>query len=263
MTDAPICFIGGGNMGAAMIGGLIASSWSRAAITVVEVSAERRIELRKLFPGVTVLGKLAACESVVIAVKPPIAAATCAAATANGARRVLSICAGVSIATLQQASGSAVSIIRAMPNMPALVGKGAAAIAGSSSSSESDVLWAESILRAVGTVVRVDESQLDAVTAISGSGPAYVFMLAECLIGEAVRQGLSNEVADSLVRQLLSGSAAMLVASGQTPAELRAQVTSPGGTTAAAIAAMEQAGFREAIVATVSAAVLRSRELRN
>jgi len=261
MTDSPICFVGGGNMGAAMISGLIASNWSPAAITVVDVSPERRIELQRMFPGVTVLAEIAACESVVIAVKPPIAAATCAAATANGARRVLSICAGISIATLQQASGSAASIVRAMPNMPALVGKGAAAIASSSSSSESDVSWAESILRAVGTVVRVDELQLDAVTAISGSGPAYVFMLAECLIGEAMRHGLSSEVADSLVRQLLSGSAALLAASSLTPAELRAQVTSPGGTTAAAIAAMEQAGFREAIVATVSAAVQRSREM--
>lgn len=261
MTESPICFVGGGNMGAAMIGGLLAGNWSPAAITVVEVSPERRIELQKMFPGIAVLAEMSACESVVIAVKPPIAAATCASATANGARRVLSICAGISIATLQQASGSATSIVRAMPNMPAMVGKGAAALASSLGSSESDVLWAESILRAVGTVVRVDESKLDAVTAISGSGPAYVFMLAECLIAEAVRQGLSSEVADSLVRQLLSGSAAMLQASSQTPAELRAQVTSPGGTTATAIAAMEQTGFREAIAATVSAAAQRSREM--
>lgn len=248
-------------MGAAMIGGLISSGWPSASISVVEVSPERRQELRVKFPGITVLADISNCESVVIAVKPAQAAAASAAAASHGARRLLSICAGVTIAALQQASGSAVSIIRAMPNTPALVGKGAAAISSSPSCSEGDIAWAEDILRVVGTVIRVEEVQLDAVTAISGSGPAYVFMLAECLMNEAVRQGLSSEIADSLVRQLLLGSAALLTSSTQTPAQLRAQVTSPGGTTAAAIAAMEQAGFREAIVATVSAAIERSREM--
>lgn len=248
-------------MGAALIGGLIDSGWDPSLITVVELSSERRTELRRMFPDITVSKVLTACESVVIAVKPPAVTDACKTAAAAGAHRVLSIAAGISIGTLQRACGDSVVVIRAMPNTPALVGKGAAAISFSTPSTEHDIVWAETILGAVGTVVRVPEEQMNAVTAISGSGPAYVFLLAETLISEAVNQGLSPEVADSLVRQLLVGSAALLAASSETPAALREQVTSPKGTTAAAMAALEQAGFREAFTAAVAAAVDRSREL--
>jgi pyrroline-5-carboxylate reductase len=121
--------------------------------------------------------------------------------------------------------------------------------------------WAESVLGAVGTVVRVDEKLLDAVTAISGSGPAYIFLIAEALMSSAVTAGLSADVADVLVRQLLVGSARLLQLSAESPAQLRANVTSPNGVTAAAIQAFEQAGIRDAIETTVQAAVLRSREM--
>jgi len=256
-----VSFIGGGNMGSALVGGLIESGWTPALITVVELSAERRAELHQMFPGITVVDALKSCESVVIAVKPPAAADACKTAVAAGARRVLSIAAGIGIDTLQRACGDSAVVIRGMPNTPALVGKGAAAISFSSRCAEQDIVWAERVLGSVGTVVRVPESQMDAVTAISGSGPAYVFLLAETLIAEAVRQGLSPEIADGLVRQLLVGSAALLSASSETPSTLREQVTSPNGVTAAAIVALEQAGFREAIAATVAAAVDRSREM--
>jgi pyrroline-5-carboxylate reductase len=121
--------------------------------------------------------------------------------------------------------------------------------------------WAESVLGSVGTVVRVDEKLLDAVTAISGSGPAYIFLVAEALMSSAVGAGLSPEIANALVRQLLVGSAKLLQQSAETPAQLRANVTSPNGVTAAAIQALEQAGIRDAIEATVQAAMSRSREM--
>lgn len=261
VTMSSITFVGGGNMGAALVGGLLKSGWAPALITVAELSASRRAELRHLFPEVNVVEVAESCESAVIAVKPPAAVDACESAVAAGARRIVSIVAGISIATLQQASGNSVAVIRAMPNTPALVGKGACAMCFPPSCSGSDIEWAESVLRSVGTVVRVSESQMDAVTAISGSGPAYVFLLAECLISEAIDQGLSAEVADGLVRQLLVGSAALLSASSETPASLREHVTSPNGTTSAAIEALEKAGFRQAITAAVSGAVRRSREM--
>jgi pyrroline-5-carboxylate reductase len=123
------------------------------------------------------------------------------------------------------------------------------------------MVWAESVLGSVGTVVRVDEKLLDAVTAISGSGPAYIFLIAEALMSSAVGAGLSPEIADALVRQLLVGSSKLLQQSAETPAQLRANVTSPNGVTASAIQALEQAGIRAAIEATVQAAVSRSREM--
>lgn len=248
-------------MGSALVGGLIESGWPPSLISVVELSADRRAELRYMFPDTTVSDTPVSCESVVIAVKPPAAADACRSAAAGGARRVLSIVAGISINTLQKACGDSVAVIRGMPNTPALIGKGAAAISFSVRCAEHDIVWAERVLGSVGTVVRVPESQLDAVTAISGSGPAYVFMLAETLILEAVNQGISPEVADGLVRQLLVGSAALLSASPESPAALRERVTSPNGTTSAAIAALKHAGFQEAIAAAVSAAVHRSREM--
>jgi pyrroline-5-carboxylate reductase len=261
MNPSSISFIGGGNMGAALVGGLINSGWDSSLITVVELSDARRAELHQMFPDVSVSDALVSCESVVIAVKPPAAADACKTAAAAGARRVLSIAAGISIDTLQRACGDSVVVIRAMPNTPALVGQGAAAISFSARCTEPDIVWAETVLGSVGTVVRVPEQQMDAVTAISGSGPAYVFLLAEALIVAAVNQGLSPEVADGLVRQLLVGSAALLAASSETPAAQRERVTSPRGTTAAAIEALELAGFREAIAAAVEAAIGRSRQL--
>lgn len=248
-------------MGSALVGGLISNGWASTLITVVELSADRRSELRQMFPQIKISESPESCESVVIAVKPPAAVDACVAVVAAGAHRILSIVAGISITTLQRACGDSVAVIRAMPNTPALVGKGASAISFSKRCLETNIQWAEKVLGSVGTVVRVDESQMDAVTAISGSGPAYVFLLAETLIAEAVSQGLAPEIADGLVRQLLVGSAALLSASPKTPAALRAQVTSPNGTTWAAITALEHAGFREAVTAAVTAAVRRSREM--
>jgi pyrroline-5-carboxylate reductase len=257
----PITFVGGGNMGSALVGGLIAAGWPASSITIVELSEDRRQALATLFPGVVTSAEIGPCSAGVIAVKPPLAAQTCAQLAKAGAKRVLSIAAGISVATLQQAAGSDTAVVRAMPNTPALVGEGAAGICVSAHCTEADMVWAESILGAVGTVVRIDEQFIDALTAISGSGPAYVFLFAEAMIAAGVAQGLSPEIANALTRQLLVGSAKLLQQSEETPEQLRFNVTSPNGVTAAAIATLEGAGFRDMVKATVQAAISRSREM--
>jgi pyrroline-5-carboxylate reductase len=217
--------------------------------------------LADTFPGITVAETLGACAAGVVAVKPGDAAETCTALARAGATRVLSIAAGVSLQVLQDAAGAACRVVRAMPNTPALVGEGVAGISGSPACVDADLAWAESILGVVGTVVRVDESLLDAVTAVSGSGPAYLFLFAEALTQAGIDQGLPADVADALVRQLLLGSGRLLRQSPLSPAELRAQVTSPNGVTARAIDTLEGAEFRRIIADTVRSAVARSREL--
>jgi pyrroline-5-carboxylate reductase len=152
-------------------------------------------------------------------------------------------------------------VVRAMPNTPALVGAGAAAVAAGRAADESDLAWAEEILGVVGTVVRVDEAALDAVTGLSGSGPAYVFLVTEALIEGGVLAGLPRPVATTLAVQTLLGSARLLDESPEGPADLRAAVTSPGGTTAAGLRALEAGGVRAAFLEAVMAATERSREL--
>lgn len=249
-------------MGEALLGGLLDARWAEASeIVVVEKVAERRQDLEALFPGVRVTDSLVEADGAVIAVKPNDVAATCADIAAAGTTRVLSIAAGITTAALQAALGSGVAVVRAMPNTPAVVGAGAAAIAPGSSASDADLDWAASILDAVGVVVRVDESKLDAVTGLSGSGPAYVFLMAETLIEAGVLVGLTREVAEVLAVQTILGSAQLLESSDEHAAALRAQVTSPGGTTAAGLRALEAGGFRAAILDAVSTATARSREL--
>ena len=168
------------------------------------------------------------CRSAILAVKPPDAAAAAAAARDAGATRLLSIAAGVRIETLQSAVGSGVAVVRAMPNTPALVGRGAAAIAGGATAGAADIEWAARILGSVGTVEELAEPLLDAFTGVAGSGPAYLFLVAEALIDSAVAEGLERPVAERVVRQLLVGSA-LLLDRELDPVRLRAQVTSPGG----------------------------------
>jgi pyrroline-5-carboxylate reductase len=150
--------------------------------------------------------------------------------------------------------------VRSIPNTPALLGKGAAAMCGGAFATDEDLAWAESILGSVGTVVRVPEPLLDAVTGLTGSGPAYLFLVAEALIDAGVLAGLTRPVADALVRQLFVGSAAMLSEQGD-PVALRAMVTSPAGTTAAGVRVLEEHGLRSAFLEAVLAATQRSQEL--
>ena len=261
MNFDSLAIIGGGNMGAAFAHGLIAGGLSPSALTIVELDAAKRAELSATFPGVTIVEKIGPCRNAVIAVKPPAAAEATREAVACGATTILSIAAGVSIATLAAAAGPGVAVIRAMPNTPALVGKGAAGFSlGTSCGAEAE-RFAAGVLGSVGMAVRVDEPLLDAVTGLTGSGPAYLFSIAEALIAAGVAEGLDAATADALVRQLFLGSGTLLAASADSPTKLRENVTSPNGTTAAGLAALGAAGGREAIIAAVRAATARSVEL--
>ena len=256
-----LVIIGGGNMGAALLGGLVDSGvFAESTLCVVEVDGARRDQLAATFPAVAVAATVPRCSGAVLAVKPDGISAAAAAAAEAGARRLVSIAAGVRLATIEAAAGVGTAVNRAMPNTPALVRLGACAIAAGSAATIDDVAWARSILEAVGTVEEVDETSLDAFTGLAGSGPAYVFLLAESLIDAAVEEGLDRAMAERVVPQLLLGSATLLDRDGD-PTRLREMVTSPNGTTAAGLAALDERDLRGAIAAAVRAATGRSREL--
>ncbi|OWY62363.1 pyrroline-5-carboxylate reductase, partial [cyanobacterium TDX16] len=189
---ARLVVVGGGKMGEALLKGLVASGWASASeLAVVEPVEARRAQLTAELPGVSVAPEhVGSSDGALVAVKPQHVAEAVDAAVSAGVGRVLSIAAGVTLAQLELAAGAGVPVVRAMPNTPALVGAGAAAIAGGASASDDDLAWAEQILGAVGQVVRVPEHLLDAVTGLSGSGPAYVFLVAEALVEAGVLNGL-------------------------------------------------------------------------
>jgi pyrroline-5-carboxylate reductase len=254
--------IGGGRMGEALLSGLLAADVVAAAdVVVIELSAERRAQLADLFPGITVAESPVAAADVVVATKPAGAADAVSAAVAAGAQRVLSIAAGVSASTLEAAAGTALPVVRCMPNTPALVGQGASAIAAGTHATAEDLEWARTVLGAVGLVVEVPEDQLDAVTGVSGSGPAYVFLFAEALRDAGTAAGLPADLSAQLALQTIVGAAALLADGHGTPEELRAAVTSPNGTTEAAIRKFEELGLRDVVAQAVQAAIIRSREL--
>lgn len=258
--------LGGGKMGEALLGGLVASGWSASDLAVVEKVDARRDELRERFPGLLVCDDPAegveGADTVVVAVKPGDVAEALrsAAATLAPAALVLSIAAGVRIAALEELAPGR-PVVRVMPNTPALVGLAASAVAGGTHATSDHLAVAEDVLGGVGIVVRLPEDALDAVTGLSGSGPAYLFYLAEALVQGGLAQGLPADVADRLVRQTLLGAATLLAESGEDPERLRAAVTSPGGTTERAVEVLDGQGAREAFVEAVAAATRRSREL--
>ncbi len=260
-TVTSLQLVGGGRMGEALLGGLLDTDFASAAdTTIVEPSPARRSILAELFPGVEVLATPLTCESAIIAVKPTVVPEACAALAEVGVGRVLSIAAGVTTETLESLLGGGVRVVRSMPNTPALIGHGAAAIAPGASATANDLDWAEAALSSVGTVVRVGESELDAVTGLSGSGPAYVFLVAEAMVDAGVGVGLDHQTAERLAYQTILGAAHMIHEADDDPVGLREAVTSPGGTTAAAIAHMEE-DLRAAFHGAVVAATERSREL--
>ena len=259
--ERSLLIVGGGRMGEALVGGLLAAGRPAAELAVAEVSAARREELAAAFPDVEIVEAAVAAAGAVLVVKPGDVSKSARAVADAGARRILSVAAGVTTATLEEAAGRPLPVVRAMPNTPALVRAGAAAISPGSSAGEDDLAWAEEILGAVGVVVRVPEKALDAVTGLSGSGPAYVFLVAEAMAEAGVLAGLSRDVAETLAFQTLLGAAQLLVEGDDGPASLRAAVTSPGGTTAAGLRELERHGVRAAFLEAVTAAAERSREL--
>ncbi len=258
--------VGGGKMGEALIAGLIGSGHLSAPdLLVVEPDEARAAELGAIH-GVETALRLDQCEldpksfDALIAVKPATVPDVCRE-LAGRVGRILSIAAGVTTATMESALGAETPVVRSMPNTPALVGVGASAIAPGRYASSDDLDWAAGILGAVGLVERVDEKLLDAVTGLSGSGPAYLFLVAEALVDGGVAQGLPRSVAVTLAHQTIAGAGRLLVESGDQAAQLRANVTSPGGTTAAGLRALESLGVRSAFIEAVAAATARAHEL--
>ncbi len=246
-------------MGQALLGGILAADqYSPADVTVVEVMAEQQAVLTEMFPGVTVSDTPVEGVDTIVAVKPYLVDQVCRELVNPG--RVMSVAAGVTIAAIEAAVPSA-AVIRVMPNTPALVGAGISGVAAGSGASDDDLDWAVSILSAVGRTVVVTESQLDAVTGVSGSGPAYIFLVAEAMIDAGVRVGLTRAVASELAINTIFGAGKMMLESGDAPVDLRAAVTTPAGTTAAGLAALETHGLRAAFLDAVAAATDRSIEI--
>ncbi|MGZ4688591.1 MAG: pyrroline-5-carboxylate reductase [Acidimicrobiia bacterium] len=261
-----IALLGGGRMGEALVAGLLDAGFEADSIAVAEIDPDRRHLIETEYPGVRVVPSPAwavpDADVVIVALKPQhVSEALVSTVPSLGEHAlVLSIAAGVTIAELEAAAPGR-PVIRAMPNTPALVRRGASAIAPGSHADESDLERAERLLGSVGIVVRVPEKLLDAVTGLSGSGPAYVFLLAEALTEAGVLNGLPRDIAKTLVHQTIFGAGALLVDGDDGPEALRAAVTSPGGTTAAGLRVLEQGSLRGAILDAVTAATERSREL--
>lgn len=259
--SSEVLIVGGGRMGEALLSGLIAAGTPPTEIAVAEPVPARREELASLYPGVEVLDSPALGAAAILAVKPGVATTAARAVAEVGIERALSVAGGITTAAIEEATGGRLRVVRAMPNTPALVGAGAAAICGGASSTEEDLDWAEGVLGAVGTVVRVSEGLIDAVTGLSGSGPAYLFLVAEAMVEAGVLEGLPRDVAETLVFQTIAGAGQLLLERSAGPADLRAGVTSPGGTTAVGLRELERNGVRAAFIDAVTAAAERSREL--
>ncbi|MDA8264868.1 MAG: pyrroline-5-carboxylate reductase [Actinomycetota bacterium] len=254
--------VGGGRMGNALVGGLLRSGWVEPGdITIAEQLEGARDDLAGRFPGVVITSAPVVADSAVIAVKPSDAESAVREVAKLRVPRVLSIMAGVKVAKLESWLPAGTAVLRAMPNLPAVLGSAASALAGGDSVTESDFAWAEAVLSSFGVVARVSENALDAVTGLSGSGPAYLFLLAEAMIEAGVAQGLDRGVSRLLVTNTVLGSARLLAETGDTPEVLRAAITSPGGTTAAGLGVLERRAFRSAVIDAVAAAAARSREL--
>ncbi len=258
MTDRPsVALLGAGNMGSAIARGLADAGWQDSQLTLLDSDPDKGGGLPGTFvsPPVPV-----AADVLVVAVKPQHLAEALAPFNPCPAAMVLSIAAGVTTGELEQRLGT-VPVVRAMPNTPALIGEGMAAICAGSHAGPEHLRTARMILEAVGAVVEVQENLLDAVTAVSGSGPAYLFGLAEWLQAAAVAEGLDAATAETLVLQTLRGAALLLDGSPEDAAELRRRVTSPGGTTQAAFEVLTAADQASVWLRAVSAAADRSREL--
>jgi pyrroline-5-carboxylate reductase len=265
MTNKTIGFIGAGNMAEAMIRGLLRGTFTPEQISASGPREERMRELREAYAiTATTDNKVpAAAQIVVLSVKPQILSRVLdeVAETIAPDALVISIAAGVPVSAIQSRLASGTRVIRSMPNTPALVDAGATAIAGGEHARESDLEDAKRIFDAVGLTVILDEYQLDAVTGLSGSGPAYVFLILEALSDAGVKVGLSRRTAQLLAAQTLLGSAKLLLETNEHPGRLKDMVTSPGGTAITGLHTLENGGVRTTLMNAVEAATRRSREL--
>ena len=267
-STVPVAFIGGGNMARSLVGGLVARGHRADAIRVAEPVPALREALAADF-GVAVFEEAAAAvvgaPVWLLAVKPQVMPAVCDQlrdAARAGSPLVVSIAAGITSAQLDRWLGGGCAVVRAMPNTPSLLGQGVTGLYAREGVSAAQRASAASRLAAGGPTVWIeDEDLMDAVTAVSGSGPAYVFLLAEAMQAAAIRQGLPADAAALLVRQTIAGAAAMLSQGGEPADVLRARVTSPGGTTQAAIETFQAGGFEALVDHAIHAATERGRQL--
>ncbi len=265
---APIAFVGGGNMARSLVGGLVARGRAADTIRVAEPVAALREALARDF-GVRVFADnaeaVAGAGTWVLAVKPQVMRQVCEglAATARAARPlVVSIAAGITATQLERWLGGGLPVVRTMPNTPALLGAGVTGLYANARVDAAQRADTEALLAAAGRTVWIDdEARMDAVTALSGSGPAYVFLLAEAMQAAGEAEGLPPDAARTLALQTLLGAARMLTEGEEPPAELRRRVTSPGGTTQAAIETFEAGGFRDLVARAIHAATERGRQL--
>jgi len=260
-----VAVVGVGAMGGALLAGLVRAGWRPGELLAVEPDPVRRDAVTAAHGLVpTDLARAAGAGVVVIAVKP----AQVTGVLAELARHVgshhpvvVSIAAGVGTAALERALPDGVPVVRVMPNTPALVGEGTSALSGGRHADEAHLALAERVMTAVGTAVRVPESLQGAVTALSGSGPAYVFHLVDAMAEGGVLLGLDRATARELAVRTVLGAARLLVETGRHPVELREQVTSPAGTTAEALRVLDEAGVRGAVLRAMRAARDRSQEM--
>ena len=261
-----LVFIGGGNMATAIVGGLVRAGAAASSIVIVEPWSEQRVKLEAAFPGVVLRAaadaSLAGANVVIWAVKPQQFAEASAPCRAHiGGALQLSIMAGVTCASLAAATGAS-AIVRAMPNTPALIGQGIAGLYATEAVSVEQREAVEKVLAATGSLLWVArEADLDAVTALSGSGPAYVFYVLEAMVDAGVQMGLPAAQARRFAQETFAGAAQLAMRSDESPATLRQRVTSKGGTTFAAITALDEAGVHGAFVKALHAASARAAEL--
>ncbi|NNC75529.1 MAG: pyrroline-5-carboxylate reductase [Acidimicrobiia bacterium] len=265
MTRPTIAILGAGSLGEIFARGLIRAGWEPSNIVMAARREERAREAAEHTGVETLLDATAAAEGrdvVIVAVKPkdvPGLLEVCAGSITSD-QLVISLAAGVPV-SLFEAAMPTVAVVRAMPNTPAAVDEGMTAYCAGSRADEEALKRADEVLRAVGKTMQLSEDLLDAVTAVSGTGPAYIFLLAEAIGEAAVREGLPRDAAEQLVEQTLRGAGILLSESHKAPVELRAQVTSPGGTTAAAMHILEEGGFRALVEDAIRAAAQRSRDM--
>lgn len=266
MTIGKLAVIGGGQMGRALVGGMLRNGVAKSAdVTVVDLDPHCRRWWTENHQEVTatdgLIAAVGSAEIVILAVKPNVIEKVIQqGGDAWQGKLVVSIAAGIGLSSLCRSLGHH-RVVRVMPNTPSLVGEGASAYCGTDATTESDLEGIHTILEAVGMAVRVDEKQMDAVTGLSGSGPAYICMVIEALADGGVQAGLARPMAMALATQTVLGTATLVRDTGQHPGQLKDAVASPGGTTIAAIAALEQNGLRNALISAVAASAKRSGEL--
>ena len=264
MAEQRIAIIGGGRIGEALLSGLLSSGWGD--IVVTSRREDRVAELRERYEVEATTSNPDAVKGaalVVLAVKPQDIEALLAeiGALVSAEQTVLTVAAAIPTAYIEAHIADGVPVVRAMPNSPSTVHEGMAGLAAGAHAGEPQLALAEEALSHLGRVVRVPESAMDAITAVSGSGPAYFALLAEAMIEAGILLGLSREISTTLVVQTMLGTAKQLRDEKMHPVELRESVTSPGGTTIAAIRELEQAGVRAAFLNAIQAAMTRAQEL--